>query len=563
MRSSKYVCLFYLGLLGIILLNWTSCQSRQENSILVIAVEHLPVEFSICNSDDPANTKSGLDILCRESIRYTHSYTTSTQPAAAIGSLLTGQYPKDHQLRRSFDRVHSESVLISQVAQKKGYRTAFFSGSPSVLKKTGLSNYFDVFDDSIASQSNEFYVDLKTQTNQFDNWLSLERKPFFAMIYNAELGKINETMDDLSKEEKFNEDLFRLFSLLKQSNTWNNSYVILVGLNGNNKFNRDDESVYTNLHSENILVTTFVKPPRQKGDEGINWKNDMNISLADIGKTLKCFLRMCPTEHISELQPEHEVLNLLPQWLNQKTNLKSSDDSREILIESPSTWFNDVNKWAIIKNEYLFIQKNLLNFEFEYFNTLTDRNETLPLKPSEDQKKIFENLKSHLLSSDKLDQLNNYHLLNRLNYLYWSKKSNQNDLLLSYTETNNPLTFFTIKSMNKIENKNNEKKIQQLRSNLDTLKFKNTCAELLTQKPLTHDHLKQCQDDLFIAYINYKRASDLDLNSEKSKLNYDRLRDYYKNQITRESLNLALSNIWGLYQNKNIINSVILYDTNF
>jgi hypothetical protein len=78
-------------------------------------------------------------------------------------------------------------LLISKIAQKEKFRTSFFSGSPHILKKTGLSKYFDTFDDSAALTQRNYYKDFKLQTNDFFEWYNEDPQPFFSIIYNSEL----------------------------------------------------------------------------------------------------------------------------------------------------------------------------------------------------------------------------------------------------------------------------------------------------------------------------------------------------------------------------------------
>ena len=129
------------------LLFWTSCQSQQQDSVLIFAFEQLSSEDLNCSEERfslDSGLASGLAVVCKESIRFTHAFTTSLQPAAAMGSLLTAAYPIQHRLRSSGDRINPNFDLLSDVAFKKNYRTGFFSGSPTILKKTGLSRSFEI-----------------------------------------------------------------------------------------------------------------------------------------------------------------------------------------------------------------------------------------------------------------------------------------------------------------------------------------------------------------------------------------------------------------------------------
>ena len=185
--------------------------------MIVIAVDRLSFNTFSCG-DDKQNSASGLNTLCNEGIRFTHAYTTSTQSAAAMGSLLTGLYPVQHQLHRSFDRLNRQVGLIQEQALRSGYRTLFLSGSPSILKRTGLSAGFDFFDDLTFLEKKTYFLDFKIQAEKFFNLIQDDADAFFSVIYNSELESPNEGESEISKFEKLDEKFFNFFKLLKQKN---------------------------------------------------------------------------------------------------------------------------------------------------------------------------------------------------------------------------------------------------------------------------------------------------------------------------------------------------------
>lgn len=376
---SKYVRLFQIILALTI---WTSCQKKPAPSIIVLAFDRLPASSVTCSETMKSHMNSGLALLCRESIRYTQSYSTSTQPAAAMASVLTGLYPYEHRLHRSFDRLDQSTVLISQLAKTQNYRTAFISGSPHILKKTGLSNYFDLFDDSAAINMKTPFSYFSQQSENLINWIDNDDRPFLSFIYNSQINFYLKNDIDNAFNEKLDNDLFTFFKNLKQRHIWEKSYIILIGLNGHTNANRDDFTPFTNLHSENTNVVTLVKIPRQKGDEGISWKSDGLISLKDLGYTLKCLIQNCTKENT-------ESINLHQQW-NSMTESSTINDSREIIVESPSTWIDHHFSWSVVKKDSLWIWKNTSSTEVLFFNTLNDKYETVNLKTSStEQPKIF------------------------------------------------------------------------------------------------------------------------------------------------------------------------------
>jgi arylsulfatase A-like enzyme len=377
MLSSKYVFVFFKFIASLVLiLASTSCQSEKKNSILILAFDRLPSDILTCNDDRPIEN-SGFAILCKESVRFTHAYTTSLQPAAAMGSVLSGEYPYIHELHRSSDRVSDHIDLVTSLARDQNMRTSFFSGSPHILKKTGLSKFFDFFDDSSPLTQKNYFKDFKLQTGDFFEWYNEDPRPFFSVIYNSELEFLKS--EDTNSFEKLDEKISVFFEQMKTEKIWESTTIFLIGLNGNSRFERINESAFQNLHSENTQVVTLIKRPRSQGDEGIYWKNDTPVQLADIGKTLRRLLSAAKdvTTNTSSTFPIYNLMAIL----NSKD--KSILQPRPLLIEAPNTWAKNLNwiQFAILQNQDLYIdyKKPVI------FNTLTDRMETTNLYPQKEQ----------------------------------------------------------------------------------------------------------------------------------------------------------------------------------
>ncbi len=560
-----YYILFILQTLA-----WTSCQKNNRPSVLVIALDKLSSDMVTCTEESNVE-KSGLALLCKQSIRFTHSYTTSTQAAAAMGSLLTGEYPFKHKLYRSFDRVHPQMTSAAKIAKDNNYVTSFFSGSPFILKKTGLSDYFDLFDDSIASLPNEYDQDFKQQAQNFFQWINYSgagnSHPFFSIIYNSELNRLSNSETDQSGFEKLDEKLHQFFLDMKNKGLWENTYVIVVGLNGSNRFNRYNLNASNNLHSENTNVATLIKLPRQKGDEGINWKNDLRISLTDLGYTLRCIIATC--SNTTELFP---VINLADIWKTQNSFEMKKIVDRPILVQSTKTFplsFTQ-HRFSVLHSNYNFIQTNESNFEI--FNTISDKSELTDLSQHKNENtsdsKIYldyvlalEN-KSMAMNSQSNESLLAFDSLTKLNLDYWTLVSSKEAILQQSVDEQNPLVYYVLQKSNrqKISRKSDD---QLLKLRTEILQ-NNSCVALNVRYKITKDDLKICTDDLFLQYLLFTHANDLDLSQEKNKLLYSVMKSAYKSNINRLSMNLAYNNAWGLYNGStNLLHPLIFIDSTF
>lgn len=485
----------------------TACQKEKKPSVLILAVDRLAFSTYSCG-DDKQNSASGLNILCKEAIRFTHAYTTSTQPAAAIGSLLTGLYPAQHQLHRNFDRLDSKYKTIQEQASNLGYQTYFFGGSPSILKKTGLSVGFDIFDDSSFIEKKTYFMDFKIQGDKFLHAASEDKNLFFSVIHNSELESLNEGESEISSIEKLDEKLFHFFVKLKKQKIWDKNYIIVVGLQGESDYRRLSETPFSNLNSENTRVTLFVKPPRSKGDEGIFWKVDSPVNLADLGYSMWLTLGDVLSPNKNNLDLEFPIYDISSTWLNQsKTTILPV---RHLLIETMDTWS------AALFARFSIIYKNLLFIEDtknHVYNTLTDGLESIDISAKQEQ---F--ITESIVSLNKL----------RTNYqlgLWQNHQSKWNEWVLSnreYWSKPNSRALFLKKELERL-NSNGESQplsallLKHLVETKKTKSLKNISVESI---PLKLGMTLQTQQDWFY---------------ENAKLH---------------SINLALENIWGLWEPK-------------
>jgi len=605
MRASKYVFLF---LVCLFVLASTSCQSKNKNSFLILAFDRLPSDAINCADEDTANN-SGFLLLCKESIRFTHAYTTSLQPAAAMGSIVTGLYPFQNKLHHSQNRLDSSVDNVLALAKQKGLRTAFFSGSPHILKKTGLSDWVDHFDDSAALTNRNYFKNFKQQLEEFHDWQSNTESDFFSIIYNSELEIVND-LDGMTID-KIDEELFDFFQQLKEKDLWDTTHIILVGLNGKNDYSRINETSFTNLHSENTQIALLVKPPRQMGDEGINWKADDNVNLADLGYTLKCSFKPCPANSLlDEMSMQFPQMNL--QIYSKKEQSPWSAKARQILIEAPVTNLflkgseKKPTRFALIADNELFIEAQ----SAAYYNTLTDVLETTNISAYKKDRiqeftlllKKIRDIKSDpsvsmLLNSEvspivspTANSLENsatqaetfYNLkpdpiaVANLNYIL---SQNKQRLLPQMKSPENPLNVYLIQYFLKSSSARIEfEKWAVQNKNYWALKYLNmpttaakansiehNCALISLQSTPSLDDLKKCESDLFQKFLRYHFANKIGLDRKKMELEYFQAKKEFMENIQRQSFNIALENIWGLktQAHPNYVSDLFFIDKDF
>lgn len=516
MKSSKLSLLKVWIIVAVIstgLWSLGSCQKQRKPSYLILAFDRLSFNTFSCGDEKQLSANSGLNTLCKEAIRFTHAYTTSTQSAPALGSILTGLYPIQHKIHRSSDRLDSNVKTLQEIAAAAGYQTHFLSGSPSILKKTGLSVGFDFFDDSSFLEKKNYFLDFNYQTEKFLNLIQESSDPYFSVIYNSELESLNEGESQISTFEKLDEKLFKFFKDLKSRNLWDDNYVIITGLQGRSDYNRLEETLFSNLNSENTKVTLFLKPPRSKGDEGISWKIDTPINLADLGQSLWVSLTGKPFQNENLLDPDFPLFDISSAWRIQNVNLLL--EPRKILIEAVNTWSSQISlRLSVLNKNLLFIEDQ----KDKVYNTLTDGLESIDIASQqkefvEDNIDDIKDLRKKFNFTKWIDIKSKWNHWVQLNHEYWSKPNERNRLLeqelvrIKKEKTTQPLSGYLVRYL-----------IQNKRS-----------ADLSVIKSI---------------------GLDSNLHEEKQKI-----ANYY-DTIKQQSLNLSLENIWGIWdENKKWIHS--------
>lgn len=355
-------------------------------SILVIAVESLGFEAVPCESDMlHVDEWEGLRRLCDESVRFTHAFTPSLHVQATMASLLTGQYPIDHGVRNNGPNYLSGSWSTApEVAVEGNYKTALVSTGPSLLRKSGLAQGFEYFEDNFSISREKLFRTIEESVALWSTWLqdSVGSRPFFSVIFWGQEQKfIDSTKNELDTSvsigserylKRISDNLRALTTVLEKNKRWHNTYVFLLGMRGEVSLTKGrDPSIY-NLNTENTQVALLVKPARQVRDSGLSWKIDKNVSLVDVGRTLFEILSRVPeggpaVKDRGTVSLKSALYEPASPW----------PENRAILTEASGlNWQNmSSTRYALRSGQFLFINDKVPRV----YNTQVDRNETNPL----------------------------------------------------------------------------------------------------------------------------------------------------------------------------------------
>lgn len=371
------------GLYLLIFIFITGCdfKASSKSSFLIIAVDSLSYDKVLCNNQDQVNKHQGFHTLCTESVRFTHAYTPSLMSQSAMASVLTGMYPYEHQVWHNGSNFLSSFIkTVPEIAVEKGYRTAFFSGGPALFKKSGLHQGFETFFDRLQLKLSYLYRPARENFKLLLDWLVTRshNTPFFSVVYLSDLqfpsiptktdyGEIRSS-NLQSQIDEVNESLDYIINALKRHKKWDNTHVVLLGLNGKTN---TSELKPLDLSHENTRVTLLIKPAQKARDLGLNWKIDKNVSLVDLGATLYDLLEAdipAPTSRLLDVVSLKKILTSPDAYWN---------SDRPILIESGWPLWKEIglSRMGIRKgNHFIKYDKDV-----KVYNTLIDRNELYPI----------------------------------------------------------------------------------------------------------------------------------------------------------------------------------------
>jgi len=574
-KASSIIASLLLFVVLAVSLVLTSCQPTSNNSVLVIAVHDLNVLDILCNEDMTNANRSGFEILCKESVRFTHAFNPSVLAVPTLASILTGVFPFQHRVRNNGQPgLDPQFTTVAEYALAKKYRTAFFSGGPPVWRKSGLNQGFELFDDNVIPTSLSLYRPFSFSRKSLMQWLRQDvgHSSFFAMIYVPDLIFTNTVTKNefgearnLSHESQLDEldsNLFQLFSDLKASQRWNSTSLIIVGLNGHTSEDRPGELTPLNLHSENTQIALFVKPAQKVRDEALQWKIDRNVSLVDLGQSL--------FELMGAEQNPNKPVGVFPVYsltdLVQKNQIEWPQN-RMILMESDwAQWRGLSNRRsAVLSNHTLLIYDR----EPKYFNTLTDRLETNPLRgtemTSEDRQQILAALDAvegePWLGLPK-DVLRRY----TPGFYRWLRIDQKPPLLRDLknrVSRKDPdvetlrwaaLLAFELKDWNSLKTlgqKANQPFWQYVADrngaagkNAPYSMLLDPCLRLLEEPKLDSTDLRKCDNSLFLDFIDWQRADLLGLSQNTQRRRFERAYLNYLVDLNIKEGNLATTLTW-------------------
>lgn len=360
-----------LVLLCLALVNCSAGYPRGEGSLLILTVPSFRTDDLSCSQD---SLTPNIAKICNEGVRFTHAYTPSTLSNPALASLLTGLYPSEHGVRDNGPSIYKDGVKsLSQFGKEQKMVTIFVSGGVPALRKAAISKGFDDFDDSVRTHW-DFYRPASDSVKSFLSLLQdrVRGLPFLGLIQFADLmfpdvistQAVQETMEGHHKGKL--QEVDRALGILRdhfvKQKIWDPMTVVLVGLKGLDRIERDGLAGGVLLYDELVRVPMVIKPGRKLRDKGPSWKIDAPVSLVDLGVTL-----MSLVEADSPNESGFPTMNFVDVLEKGEAQFEPRPIFSENTLPQIRGWGPTL--FSVRKNEWVYWPKP----EQRLFNTYTDR----------------------------------------------------------------------------------------------------------------------------------------------------------------------------------------------
>jgi len=145
MRFQRPACFLAASLLWLSALGCEGERTPQGPNVLIVVLDTTRVDvLSAYNPTKP--TSPNLDALAQQGVRFTRAFATGFWTLPSHASLLTGQYPSDHQATSETGQLPQEASTLAEDLDRVGYRTGAFVSNPWLSEERGFAQGFSVFE---------------------------------------------------------------------------------------------------------------------------------------------------------------------------------------------------------------------------------------------------------------------------------------------------------------------------------------------------------------------------------------------------------------------------------
>jgi arylsulfatase A-like enzyme/tetratricopeptide (TPR) repeat protein len=189
-RSKTLFFLFFSFLVFFIfsiLLEASSANKNSGKNVLLITIDTLRPDRLSCYSSDYCQT-ANIDVLASKGVLFERAFAHTPTTLASHVSIMLGTTPLYHGIHQNANFVLADDfITLAEYLKSRGYSTGAFIGAFPLDSRFGLSQGFDVYDESYPSKSSSTFVFPERNAQRVIrsalDWLERQNSPWFSFIH--------------------------------------------------------------------------------------------------------------------------------------------------------------------------------------------------------------------------------------------------------------------------------------------------------------------------------------------------------------------------------------------
>jgi arylsulfatase A-like enzyme len=313
-RTTRLSRLIFCGLLPL-LLCFACGRDQQKLNVLLISIDSLRPDHLGCYGYGK-ETSPAMDGLASKGAVFLNAVSTTSWTLPAHVSLFTSLYNSGHRVHQNTDRIDGERIMLAEIFQAHGYRTAGFVSGPFMHPAFEFDQGFDEYVyctdyAGVPPQTGDRPINLRTQEASHGDisspkvnsrvlpWLDKNKdQPFFLFVhyfdvhydyippapydtlfnpgYEGPVDGVNFIHNDDINAGLPEEDLAQILALyngeirftddhveavidkLKALNLFDNTLIVITSDHGDEFFEHDDKGHFKTLYDESIRIPLIM-----------------------------------------------------------------------------------------------------------------------------------------------------------------------------------------------------------------------------------------------------------------------------------------------------------------
>ncbi|HEV7765085.1 MAG TPA: sulfatase-like hydrolase/transferase [Thermoanaerobaculia bacterium] len=298
------------------------------------------------------NATPNIDALRRDGVLYEKAWSHAPLTLPSHASMLTGLLPTEHGVRNNIGYRFDGARLrtLAEVLREKGYRTGAAVSSYVLRSETGISDGFDLYEDSIPVT-----VGAATAENQRSGFETVKhaqqfiaanaQNPFFLFLHIYEPHAPYEPSYD-GEIAKSDAILGQLIATLKSSGVYDRAVIVFTSDHGEALWEHGEDQHGILLYREVLQVPLVIKLPQSER---------AGSSVAEPFALRQLFHELLAHAGVETPSPKGTIYSetLYPRIHLGWSELRSMFDGRYHYIESSSPELYDVDRDPAEKNNLI------------------------------------------------------------------------------------------------------------------------------------------------------------------------------------------------------------------